>query len=748
MTVRYFSLLMFLFTVICSLNAQNVKNTKSKDVVVTPEGEKPDKNLVESFDFNNVDIMTLVKQISRLTGKRFIVDETIASKKKGITIVAPTSISVQEAYDTFLTVLDAHGLAVVKSGPMLKIVDKNTSSSGVSLYKGEYFPRNDEYITKLIKLDHINASDLANTLSGTAVGAKPGTGLIASTVKLKALDDTNTLIVTGTGSQISDIVEMVKILDIKDDASKLAVIPVNNADAGHLKNIVEQILFNQGSSSVASTGVPTRRTPARFPATTGTTSSGVITRGAERYSTIYVDDRTNSIIVLANNAGINSVRELVRKLDFKMEGSNGIHIYSLSNARADKLSETLNRIIGTTSGSATTASTQSTGTVASGMFEGVKITHDGGSVSGAGTSGTASSGGGGTNSLIIIAKPKQYEELKPIIASLDKRKGQVLFETITMELSLGDDTSFGISSNYALSSEVPRAVGFDPGVSSSNNIMNFLTNPSALSGMILGFGSKKTVSVTMGGTSMKIPTLSAFITALEKNSEANVLQRPSIITSDNETAVIEVMDKIPNVKGTVVQQGISQQNIEMIDVGLKLEITPTINDNSDFIKLKIKQETSNITDKAPRDLAGTTTATNKRSIDTNVIVRDKDTVVIGGLYRDDLSVTYNKVPILGDIPLLGWFFKGKTTRATKTNLVVFITPNIVRDYETHSKLTLQNLEGRKGFVKTNFTSADKFGAISASVEEKVRSQMSDKDLEEFDKSKYMPEDGVKPIGLQ
>ncbi|HOW16770.1 MAG TPA: hypothetical protein PK443_03575, partial [bacterium] len=342
--------------------------------------------------------------------------------------------------------------------------------------------------------------------------------------------------------------------------------------------------------------------------------------------------------------------------------------------------------------------------------------------------------------LVISAKPKQFEALAKVIDSLDRRKGQVLFETITMEVSLNDDTSFGISSNYALSSEVPRAVGFDSGVSSTNNIMNFLTNPAALSGMILGFGSKKTVSVKLSGQTLSIPTLSAFITAIEKNSEANVLQRPSIITSDNEEATIKVLDKIPVVSGTVLSTtGLSQQNIDKVEVGLTLKITPRINEASDFMKLDVEQEVSNITDKAPKDLATTTQATNTRNIKTSVVVRDKDTVVIGGLLSDNLSTTYNKVPVLGDIPLLGWFFKGKTTRASKTNLIVFITPNIIRDYETHSDLSQKILQNRKGFVKQNLGGEDKYGKVINAIENKINEQIDEKN--------YMPDNGVKTFKI-
>ena len=193
-----------------------------------------------------------------------------------------------------------------------------------------------------------------------------------------------------------------------------------------------------------------------------------------------------------------------------------------------------------------------------------------------------------------------------------------------------------------------------------------------------------------------------------------------------------------------MQQGLSQQNIDQVDVGLKLKITPRINEASDFIKLDIEQETSNLTDKAPRDLAGTTVSTNSRNVKTSVIVRDRDTVVLGGLYRDDINTTYNKVPLLGDIPVLGWLFKGKTTRAVKTNLLMFITPNIVRDYETHSVLTKQAIDGRKGFVRRQLGGDDKFSDFTQAIENKVDLQLKE---EEIIKDYDMPNTGVKMINL-
>ncbi|MEI6092558.1 MAG: type II secretion system secretin GspD, partial [bacterium] len=566
-------------------NISKMKKSKT-DIIVTPDVKTSDPDAVKSFDFNNVDVLTFVKQISKLTGKRFIVNESIASKK-GITVIAPNPISVQESYNVFLSVLDANDLAVVKSDKFLRVVPKKDVSSGVTIYKGDYFPKNDEYITRLVKLTNINAADLANDLTDR----RSGGSFVPATVRIKALEDTNTLLVTGTGSQIADIEEIVKMLDVAGENSQLVVIPIKNADASKIKDIIDNIIFQ---------GAPNARISA------SASSRKDITRGAERYSKIFTDERTNSVIVLANKAGVKRIRALISKLDFEVQGDSDIHVYPLKNARAEDISTTLSAIIGAKSGAGKDS-----------PFDGVKITAD-----------------KWTNAIVVNAKPRQYDGIKAVIDGLDKRKGQVLFETITMEITLSDNSSFGVSSNYALSSEVPRAIGFDSGVSSTNNIMNFLANPSALSGMILGFGSNKTVSVTLNGTTLKIPTLSAFITAIEKNSEANVLQRPSIITSDNEEAEIKVMDKIPVVSGTVVSTGVSQQNITNVDVGLKLKITPRINLASDFIKLDVEQETSNLTDKAPKDLAGTTVSTNSRNIKTSVVVRDKDTVVLGGLYRD------------------------------------------------------------------------------------------------------------------
>jgi len=697
-----------------AVESKTQNQNKDKDIIVTPAKAGSGAKVIESFDFNNVDVLTLTKQISKLTGKRFIVNETL-SAKKGITIVAPTAISVQEAYNVFLTVMDSNGLAVVKSGQFLKIVEKDKVTSGVTIYKNDYYPRNDEYITRLIKLKNLNASELLASLNAPATGKGAAGGFFGNDLKMKALEDTNTILVTGTGSQIADFAEMINLLDVKSYNAQLAIIPVKNADAENIKDIISNLIFQSAN--------PTSPTAARAPLRGGTQSQQKdIIRGAERYSNMFVDTRTNSILVLANEPGIKKIKGLVSKLDFEMEGGSDIHVYKLKHAKAEELGTTLTSVITAKAGSTTTGQKDT-------MFDSVKVTPD-----------------KQTNSLVISAKPKQYEELAKIIAMLDRRKGQVLFETITMEISLNDDSSFGISSNYALSSEVPRAVGFDAGVSSSNNIMNFLTNPSALSGMILGFGSKKTVSVTLGGTTMKIPTLSAFINALEKNSEANVLQRPSVITSDNEKATITVMDKIPVVQGTVISTGgLSQQNISMIDVGLSLEITPRISEASDFMKVDITQEVSNITDKAPKDLAGTTQATNSRKIVTSVVVRDKDTVVIGGLLSDNVNTTYNKVPILGDIPLLGWFFKGKTTRSSKTNLIVFITPNIIRDYETHSDLSKKAIQSRKGFVKQNFGGEDKYGQIITAIENKIDVQA--KTPSTIDEKNYLPESGVKPINV-
>lgn len=612
--------------------------TKTTKIEEAPQKSIPSgTEMVESFNFNNVDVMTLVKQISKLTGKRFIVDNKLA-KKKGITIISSNPISVQEAYNVFLSVLSSVDLAVVRSGKFLKILPKKKISGGQNLYTGSYYPQNDEYVTRVVKLKHINATNLKKILSGKTKS------ILGRKIKMQALEETNTLIVTATGTEIKTLEEIVGLLDVKGYEYQMEIIPILHADADNVKKILENVLFKKATSKKMSSGV-------------------------ERYLKVFPDTRTNSLVVLANAPGIKKVRKLVRKLDFEIKGGSNVHVYKLKNARAEDLAKTLSSLLSKKN--------------KNNNLSDIIVTAD-----------------KWTNALVVRARPKEYDMLISIIDQLDGRKGQVMFETITMEVSVNNDSSFGISSNYALSPEIPRAVGFDPQVSSQNNIMNFLTNPGVLTGMILGFGTKDSIEVNLLGQTLRIPSLSAFVTALEKNSYANVLQRPTVITADNEEAIIKVVDKIPVVTGTsVTATGISQQNIQRLEVGLKLKIIPRINAASDFVKLDIEQDTSNLTDKAPRDLSGTSVATNNRKIKTSVIVHDKDTVIIGGLYRDDVNVTYNKVPILGDIPILGWLFKGKTTRREKTNLLVFITPHIIRDNITHSKLTLQKIKERKAFIK-------------------------------------------------
>jgi len=668
----------------------SVEQSKEGKIIVKADPNNSLPKFVESFDFNKVDVLTLIKNISKLTGKSFILNQEVL-RAKDITIMNANPISVQSAYDVFLSVLDSNGLAVVKAGPkdgnFLTIVNKTKVTGGVSLYAGKYFPQNDELITRLIKVRYIDALDLQNTLTG-----KGRSGFLHGTdLKFGVIEETNTLIVTGPGSRIAELEQIISLLDIEGYSNRLEVIPIRNADANSLVKIIDDVLVSGGGGGAAAAGGARKSRASKF--------SG---QGIERYSKIFADDRTNSIVVLANDAGIRTVREFIRKLDFEIEGDSNIHVYYVKNARARDLSATLSNAIGDGK--------------SANIFKDVKITAD-----------------ETINALVISAKPKQYESIKYVIDKLDRKKHQVLFETIAMEVSLSDDSSFGISSNYAMSSEVPRAVGFDPGVSSQNNIMNFLTNPAALSGLILGFGSNKSVDVNIAGRDMKIPSLTAFITALEKNSEANVLQRPTITVSDNEKATIKVLDKIPVIKGSSISQGLSTQNIDTVEVGLTLIITPHISD-SDFVKLDIDQETSNVTDKAPRDLSTTTVATNNRHIITSIVVKDGDTVAIGGLYRDDISVTFNKVPILGDIPILGWFFKGKTTRASKTNLLVFITPHIIRDSERHNELTKTALETRKGFIKRNVGGEEKFKDFVDAI---------DKQSNIEPRGEYMPKNGVK-----
>lgn len=644
-------------------------------------------DLIESFDYPNAEITDLVKAISQLTGKNFIIDPGVRGK---ISIVAPTQITVAEAYKAFLSALAINGFTVVPSGKFLKIKSaRNAQRDSIETYSGNYYPNSDLMITRIIHLKHISAEEVNKRLR--ILPSKDG--------EMTPYEPTNSVIISDYGANIERIMKIINELDRPGFEEQLAVLPIRYAKAKDLADLVNQIINKEpnrsGGAPGFGAGVP------RFRSRGGTPGGGT----PEELSLVAPDDRTNAIIVVGNKAGVEKVKELVKKLDYKLDPAEagGVFVYYVKYGEAEKIAQTLSGLA-QTSGAATssgpTSAPSSPGSFGrpsaspldrQAIFGGdVKIASD-----------------KNTNSLVITASKQDYEVVQSLLAKLDIPKDQVFVEAIIMEMNSAKKRAWN-----------PTYYKFDGGSGgigragfSSGNLQSIL-DPRGDNGAVLGFGSGEKFEFSLpGGTKVTIPNLLAFIQLLQANTESNILSTPQILALDNEEASIEVGDNIPIAQDQSTTGNTVSTNTKFEKATIKLTITPFIRPDSDVVRMKIDQSVKqpSKTQVRAETLQKTTTVISDRSLKTNIIVSNGDTAVLGGLIRDEEQVSETKVPILGDIPVLGWLFKSRSVETQKINLVVFLTPKIIRNLkDAHENLSHTTNE-RIEWLKKNFDGRDPYG---------------------------------------
>ena len=659
-------------------NLEKRETKKAQDIVInekTPEGSLTQgaktAPKVTSINFRDETLEAVTKSISKLTGKSFIVKDDLGRKK--ITIISQEDVTIAEAYRAFLSALEMNDLTVVPVGKFLKVVPiSNATKMSLKTYSGEYAPTSDGYITRIYHLKYINAGDIQRALQS-----------IVNPRSLVAYEPTNSLIITDTGANINRIVEIVTHLDIKGFEEQLVVLKIKYASA---KEVADQI--NNFYRDDKKTGMGGRFAPT--PPFGGPMEGG----GGESISKLIPDPRSNSIIVKANAQGIAKIKELISKLDTPVGGGGKIHVYYLQNSEAEKIAQTLNNIIGGRGG-ARPPTSFAPGIPQAGPvdFEGeIKLTGD-----------------KETNSLVITASLQDYQTLKSVIQKLDIPRRQVYVEAYILEVAITKSKSLGVS----YTAGVP-APGFKNGLvggfsGTTPGAMDVILDPTKFltptgSG-VLGFVTKGFTSVTLpNGQTVKIPNATALVRALATDANANLLSAPQILSLDNEEAEIQVSEKIPTSAGTSTSSnGVIQQNISREDIGLKLKIKPQINEVSELIRLAIDESIEDISNRRPPSgLEAQTFASTKRAMKTTVLVKDQDTVVIGGLLRDNVNETTSKVPLLGDIPILGWLFKSTNKETTKTNLLLLLTPTIIKQHGDFRKLFDQKIKERQEFIDKNY----------------------------------------------
>ena len=571
------------------------------------------------LNFTDVDIATMVKFISDLTGKNFIMDDRVKGK---ISVFSPAKLSNDEAYNVFTSVLELKGFTVVPAGKVLKIVPTaSAKQSGMRVFSdGEKGVVNDSYQARVIPLAHVAPQDAVTFLQP----------LVSKDGQISAFGAANMILVVDSALNMQKILGILKYIDTDQAREGAELIFLKNASAETAATLVRDWL--SGKTSAAKPGQAAA--PSSGPA-------------------VIADTRLNALLIFGSDRDKADVRKLVSLIDVvPPTASSKVNVYYLENAEAAEVAKVLDGLVKGSTAAAPSAPGAAAAPMQS-LFEGgkVSITPD-----------------KATNSLVILASPNDYQNLLSVIQKLDRRSRQVFVQAMIAEVSINKAKALGVQWGFlgfgaTSNGSVATAASFDP-------FGTFATFGSTLSALT---AAGVTTTGVLGGAA-NFPVV---LQALQTNGALNVLSTPNVMTSDNKEAEIFVGENVPFLSGTnLTSTGLSQQSIERKDTGIILKIKPQISEG-EYIKLDIYQEISAVKDfgTATNPNLGTT----KRSAKTSVVVKNTDTVVIGGLIQDSDQVTESKIPLLGDIPGLGWLFKSKSTTREKTNLLIMLTPRIIKD---------------------------------------------------------------------
>lgn len=588
-----------------------------------------------TLNFVNADIEGVVKVVSEITGKNFVLDPRV---KGTVNIVSAKQMPRSAVYDVFLSALRLQGFAVVESHGIAKIVPEAEAKLNPGLTFGpseQAYGAGDRIQTRIITLKHESAVQIMPVL-------RP---LISPNNSITAYQNSNTLVITDYANNLKRIEKIIDSLD-QPSGNDPVVIPLQYASALDIAVTVNRLFVEQGVSAAE----PTQR------------------------FTVIADTRSNSLLVRSGDPSrLTQLHKFVAMLDSPTNAGGNIHVVYLKNAEAVKLAETLRAIYQVDAGA-----------VAAPL---AAITPMGAKQAQAET---ASPGiiqaDAATNSIIITAPDAIYNNLRAVLDKLDVRRAQVYVEALIAEITADKAAEFGIQwqSLSGIGKANAQVIGGTNFGTTGQNIAGISGNPlTAGAGLNIGVING---TVTIPGVGQVI-NLGLLVRALEADNNANILSTPTLLTLDNEEAKIVIGQNVPFITGSYAVSAAATtptpfQTVERRDVGLTLRVKPQISEGG-TVRLQIYQEVSSVQDAT--NLAGV--ITNKRAVESTVLVDDGHIVVIGGLIQDAIKDGIQKVPVLGDIPLLGALFQYKTRSRTKTNLMVFLRPTLVRDLQRADAFT-------------------------------------------------------------
>jgi general secretion pathway protein D len=585
-------------------------------------------------NFKDADITQIVEAVSAATGKNFIIDPRVGRQQ--VTMLSTTPMTPEAFYQAFLSILQVHGFVAMQTGDIIKIIpDANARQFPSNDLPDRISSTSDEIVTQVIAVRNVSAAQLVPIL-------RP---LIPQYGHLAAYPASNMLIISDRANNVNRIVRIIRRIDQAGDA-EIEVIPMQNASATEVVRVVTQLV--QGAASAEGGG------------------------GIGSSLKLVADDRSNSVLISGEQAARLRVKALIAHLDTPLESGGDTQVRYLRYSDAEKIAAKLKEQITGVSAAASGAAGAAAGGAAAQAERNSTIWAD-----------------PENNALIITAPPKTMRSLMGIIDRLDIRRAQVLVQAVIVEVRADKTAELGVNwavdgsnDNFAVGAFVqPIAGGSIVDIIRGIDDPSTLT-PGAITGTTIGGGR-----VGSGGTDF-----AAVLRAIRNDSDTNIIATPSIVTLDNQEAQIKVAQEVPFITGQYTNTGGTDgavnpfQTVQREEVGIILKITPQINEGSAVI-LKIEQEASTL---STSTASAVDLITNKRVINTTLLVEDGGTIVLGGLIQDEDRRGEQRVPFLGRIPLLGELFRVRQATRIKTNLMVFIQPKILRDgiqasFETDAK---------------------------------------------------------------
>ena len=653
------------------------------------------------LNFDNADIETVIHAASEIVGFNYVLGPGVTGKK--VTVQTSGRIPQEDVFGVLLAILEVHGVTAVRSGNLYKIVPvEGARERAVPTIVGataDATRTGDEIITQIVPIRFAPVNDLGTLL-------RP---LISSKGTLIANRETGVLIITDSASNISRLLDIIRLVDIEVAIDELQIIPLQYADAAEMSNILNQ-LFQSGRlrAGGAAVGAPP---VAPLPGATVAPGAAGQTAGADRPPLIVPERRSNSLIVNARKGEMETIRRVIEKIDVNVSGGRRVFIYYAENAKAKDLASTLNAIYGGRETVQTTSSSLSTPSNVRTPGQPVPPPPPPPTVAPGAPLGTADVplaegqvrfiADEVTNAVIVTTTPRQWSDIEATVKQLDRMPRQVLIEVLVAEITLNDDTrlgidwairagKFGIANANANTGGAGTTLPTAPGASVGSNTTSTFTNPSSA---IAGFGSLAAfgpVGAGLTAFTFESQKFLAMINILASENRVNIVSNPHVMTSENKKAVINVSTSVPIITGqqtssvsqpgtvggttstTLIQGGVNQ-TVEYRDAGVVLTVTPRIGERG-TVALDVKQEVNSV---GPAVAPTNSPSFIKREAETSVVLLNNQTLVLGGLIQDTVTNNDQGIPGLKNIPILGYLFGFKEKKIEKKELLLLITPRVV-----------------------------------------------------------------------